>query len=314
MNKVTTFIGQISTKDKEAWLNKIKPLLKGISIVPYEDLTNEQKLNIEVAIVANPDPDELLELKSLQWVQSLWAGVERLLTDLPQAEFGIVRMIDPNLSSTMAEAVLAWTLYLHRDMPEYLIQQKNKIWQQNELIEIKDRNIGLLGLGNLGRASAEKLYLNGFNVYGWSRNKINIQGVKCFSGAKGLQKMLQNTDILISLLPLTDETDSLLNYENLGLLPSGASLINFSRGQIIDDNALLHHLESKHLKHAVLDVFNTEPLPKNNKLWDSPNITILPHISAPTNIRTASKIVVNHLLQYFETGRIPKTVIRSRGY
>jgi glyoxylate/hydroxypyruvate reductase A len=314
MNKVTTFIGQISTKDKEAWLNKIKPLLKGISIVPYEDLTNEQKLNIEVAIVANPDPDELLELKSLQWVQSLWAGVERLLTDLPQAEFGIARMIDPNLSSTMAEAVLAWTLYLHRDMPEYLIQQKNKIWQQNELIEIKDRNIGLLGLGNLGRASAEKLYLNGFNVYGWSRNKINIQGVKCFSGAKGLQKMLQNTDILISLLPLTDETDSLLNYENLGLLPSGASLINFSRGQIIDDNALLHHLESKHLKHAVLDVFNTEPLPKNNKLWDSPNITILPHISAPTNIRTASKIVVNHLLQYFETGRIPKTVIRSRGY
>jgi glyoxylate/hydroxypyruvate reductase A len=314
MNKVTTFIGQISTKDKEAWLNKIKPLLKGISIVPYEDLTNEQKLNIEVAIVANPDPEELLELKSLQWVQSLWAGVERLLTDLPQAEFGIVRMIDPNLSSTMAEAVLAWTLYLHRDMPEYLIQQKNKIWQQNELIEIKDRNIGLLGLGNLGRASAEKLYLNGFNVYGWSRNKINIQGVKCFSGAKGLQKMLQNTDILISLLPLTDETDSLLNYENLGLLPSGASLINFSRGQIIDDNALLHHLESKHLKHAVLDVFNTEPLPKNNKLWDSPNITILPHISAPTNIRTASKIVVNHLLQYFETGRIPKTVIRSRGY
>jgi glyoxylate/hydroxypyruvate reductase A len=314
MNKITTFIGQISTKDKEAWLNKIKPLLKGISIVPYEDLTNEQKLNIEVAIVANPDPDELLELKSLQWVQSLWAGVERLLTDLPQAEFGIARMIDPNLSSTMAEAVLAWTLYLHRDMPEYLIQQKNKIWQQNELIEIKDRNIGLLGLGNLGRASAEKLYLNGFNVYGWSRNKINIQGVKCFSGAKGLQKMLQNTDILISLLPLTDETDSLLNYENLGLLPSGASLINFSRGQIIDDNALLHHLESKHLKHAVLDVFNTEPLPKNNKLWDSPNITILPHISAPTNIRTASKIVVNHLLQYFETGRIPKTVIRSRGY
>jgi glyoxylate/hydroxypyruvate reductase A len=314
MNKITTFIGQISTKDKEAWLNKIKPLLKGISIVPYEDLTNEQKLNIEVAIVANPDPDELLELKSLQWVQSLWAGVERLLTDLPQAEFGIVRMIDPNLSSTMAEAVLAWTLYLHRDMPEYLIQQKNKIWQQNELIEIKDRNIGLLGLGNLGRASAEKLYLNGFNVYGWSRNKINIQGVKCFSGAKGLQKMLQNTDILISLLPLTDETDSLLNYENLGLLPSGASLINFSRGQIIDNNALLHHLESKHLKHAVLDVFNTEPLPKNNKLWDSPNITILPHISAPTNIRTASKIVVNHLLQYFETGRIPKTVVRSRGY
>jgi glyoxylate/hydroxypyruvate reductase A len=314
MKKMTTFIGQISTKDKEAWLNKINPLLNDISIVPYEDLTNEQKLEIEVAIVANPDPKELLELKNLLWVQSLWAGVERLLTDLPQAEFGIVRMIDPNLSSTMAEAVLAWTLYLHRDMPKYLMQQKNKIWQQNKLIEPKERNVGLLGLGNLGRASVEKLCLNGFNVYGWSKKKTNIQGVKCFYGATGLQKMLKYTDILICLLPLTDDTDSLLNYENLGLLPRGASLINFSRGQIVDDNALLHYLESRHLKHAVLDVFNTEPLPKNSKLWDSPNITILPHISAPTNIGTASKIVVNHLLQYFETGRIPETVVRSRGY
>jgi len=314
MNKITTFVGQISTTDKKAWLNKISPFLKNIIIVPFEDLTKEQKLDIEVAIVANPDPKELLELKNLVWVQSLWAGVERLLAELPQAKFGIVRMVDPNLSSTMAEAVLAWTFYLHRDMPKYLLQQKNKIWLQNELIEIKERNVGILGLGNLGRASAEKLFLNGFNVYGWSRNQTNIQGVKCFSSAIGLQKMLKETDILICLLPLTDETDSLLNYKNLGLLPHGASLINFSRGQIVDDNALLQHLDSGHLKHAVLDVFDIEPLPKESSLWNSTNITILPHISAPTNIRTASKLVVNNLLQYFETGKIPETVERSRGY
>ena len=314
MNKITTFVGQISTTDKKAWLNKISPFLKNIIIVPFEDLTKEQKLDIEVAIVANPDPKELLELKNLVWVQSLWAGVERLLAELPQAKFGIVRMVDPNLSSTMAEAVLAWTFYLHRDMPKYLLQQKNKIWLQNELIEIKERNVGILGLGNLGRASAEKLFLNGFNVYGWSRNQTNIQGVKCFSSAIGLQKMLKETDILICLLPLTDETDSLLNYKNLGLLPHGASLINFSRGQIVDENALLQHLDSGHLKHAVLDVFDIEPLPKESSLWNSTNITILPHISAPTNIRTASKLVVNNLLQYFETGKIPETVERSRGY
>ena len=314
MNKITTFVGQISTTDKKAWLNKISPFLKNIIIVPFEDLTKEQKLDIEVAIVANPDPKELLELKNLVWVQSLWAGVERLLAELPQAKFGIVRMVDPNLSSTMAEAVLAWTFYLHRDMPKYLLQQKNKIWLQNELIEVKERNVGILGLGNLGRASAEKLFLNGFNVYGWSRNQTNIQGVKCFSSAIGLQKMLKETDILICLLPLTDETDSLLNYKNLGLLPHGASLINFSRGQIVDENALLQHLDSGHLKHAVLDVFDIEPLPKESSLWNSKNITILPHISAPTNIRTASKLVVNNLLQYFETGKIPETVERSRGY
>ncbi|HFC91720.1 MAG TPA: glyoxylate/hydroxypyruvate reductase A [Leucothrix mucor] len=314
MKEITTFVGQISSKNKEAWLNKINPLLTNITIIPYEDLTHEQKLDIKVAIVANPDPKELLELKNLLWVQSLWAGVERLLTELPQAEFGIVRMVDPNLSSTMAEAVLAWTFYLHRDMPKYRLQQKNKIWQQNELIEPKERNVGILGLGNLGRASAEKLFLNGFNTYGWSKNQANIQGVKCFSGATGLEEMLKQTDILICLLPLTDETDSLLSYENLGLLPHRASLINFSRGEIVDDKALLKHLNSRHLKHAVLDVFNTEPLPKNSDLWKSPSITILPHISAPTNIRTASKLVVHNLRQYFETGKIPETVVRSRGY
>ena len=314
MKKIITFVGQISIKDKETWLNKISPQLKNITIIPYENLTIEQKLEIEVAIVANPHPKELLELKNLKWVQSLWAGVERLLAELPQAEFGIVRMIDPNLSSTMAEAVLAWTFYLHRDMPKYLRQQKNKVWQQNELVEIKERTVGVLGLGKLGRSAAEKLFLNGFNVYGWSRRQASIQGVKSFSGAVGLQEMLKKTDILVCLLPLTGETEGLLNYENLGLLPRGASLINFSRGQVIDDGSLLQYLEDGHLDHAVLDVFNTEPLPKSSNLWHSSNITILPHISAPTNIRTASDLVINNLLQYFETGKIPETVSRSRGY
>jgi glyoxylate/hydroxypyruvate reductase A len=314
MRKTIAFIGQISTKDRAAWLGKISPLLENIEIIPFENLTDKQKLEIEVAIVANPDPKDLLTLKNLLWVQSLWAGVERLLAELPQADFGIARMIDPTLSTTMAEAVLAWTFYLHRDMPKYLLQQKTKIWQQNELVELKERNIGILGLGNLGRTSAEKLFLNGFNVYGWSRGQTDIPGVKCFYGSAGLKNMLKKTNILICLLPLTDETHGLLNYENLGLLPRRASLINFSRGQIVDDSALLQHLENGHLKHAILDVFDIEPLPKSSRLWDSQNITVLPHISAPTNIRTASELVANNLLQYFETGRVPETIVRSRGY
>ena len=121
MKNIITFVGQISTHDKDVWLNKISPFLGDITIVSYENLTHEQKLNVEVAIVANPDPKELLELKNLLWVQSLWAGVDRLLAELPESKFGIVRMVDPNLSSTIAEAVLAWTLYLHRDMPKYLL-------------------------------------------------------------------------------------------------------------------------------------------------------------------------------------------------
>lgn len=304
----------MSKKDQDAWLAAIRPLLVDATITLYEEISAEQRLNIEVAIVANPDPEQLAMLPELRWVQSLWAGVERLIDELPTENFDIVRMIDPNLASTMAEAVVAWTFYLHRDMPKYLFQQKQKIWQQSDLVELKDRNIGVLGLGQLGRAAAEKLLLNGFNVSGWSRHLSNIAGVKCFAGMDQLADILAETDILICLLPLTTETHYLLNDKRMSLLPKGASIINFSRGQIIDEDALLLHLESAHLDHAVLDVFETEPLVITSALWDSPNITILPHISAPTNIRTASKIVARNLMTYFETGKIPETISRTRGY
>tara|TARA_R110001583_G_scaffold66881_2_gene191746 strand:- start:1093 stop:2037 length:945 start_codon:yes stop_codon:yes gene_type:complete len=314
MNNQIVFIGKITNKERETWIATITPLLIGVKIVTYDELTTEQKLNIEVAIVANPEPEQLAEFPNLRWIQSLWAGVERLVAELPNAKFDIVRMVDPTLASTMAEAVLAWTLYLHRDMPKYLYQQKQKLWLERDLIEIKDRHIGVLGLGKLGTASAQKLLLNGFNVSGWSRSLTNIKGVKCFSGEEGLKELLAQTNILICLLPLTNETHALLNAQSMSILPPGASIINFSRGQIIDEKALLQHLESGHLAHAVLDVFEVEPLPVSSALWDSPDITILPHISAPTNIRTASELVANNLTHYFEAGEIPEAVQRARGY
>ena len=314
MQKCIAFVGNIPNHEKQSWLAKIGPLLKNTRLIPFEELSATECLTIEVAIVANPDPKELAELPNLRWVQSVWAGVERLVAELPNAHFDIVRMIDPNLASTMAEAVLAWTLYLHRDMPKYRCQQDRKVWIQHGLVDLKDRKIGILGLGQLGKAAAEKLVLNGFNVGGWSRRSTELEGVKCFSGAEGVNQLLAETDILICLLPLTKDTQQLLNDKSLGLLPKGASIINFARGPIIDEEALLSHLESGHIEHAVLDVFKTEPLPTDSALWTAPNVTVLPHISAPTNIRTASKIVATNIARYFESGEIPEAVIRTRGY
>ena len=314
MKKNIAFIGQVSMDEKAAWITRIQSLLTETTIIEFEALSTEQKKEIKVAIVANPEPTQLAELPNLVWIQSLWAGVERLLLELPDTNFSIVRMLDPNLASTMAEAVVAWSFYLHRDMPKYRQQQTQKIWQQHDLIELKDRRIGILGLGLLGKASAKKLLLNGFNVSGWSRNLAKIEGVTCFSGKTGLARILSQSDILISLLPLTNETQYLLNEHNISLLPQGASIINFSRGKVIDEKALLTHLDNDHLNHAVLDVFNIEPLPVDSALWTSPHITILPHISAPTNIRTASELVARNLQQYFETGTIPAAIVRSQGY
>jgi len=218
---IVAFIGNISTSEEEAWIKQISLGLSGVRVIAFSQLSLAQKSRVKVAIVANPDPLEIKELPELRWVQSLWAGVERLVNESANKDFEIVRMVDSNMANTMSEAVLAWTLYLHRDMPKYLQQQKEKNWHQQKLIETKDRKIGVLGLGNIGKTCAERLLLNGFNVAGWSRTPKLIKGVDCLDGPEGFKQLLSQSDILICLLPLTKMTLGLLNLETLKSLPKG---------------------------------------------------------------------------------------------
>jgi glyoxylate/hydroxypyruvate reductase A len=314
MSAVIPFVHQLSESEATAWLNVLHPLLPNAELLPFSALTPQQCQQVEVAIVANPQPADLAALPNLRWVQSLWAGVERLLTETQDAEFAIVRMTDPQLAVTMAEAVLAWTLYLHRDMPRYRAQQTARVWQPHPVALPSEQTVGILGLGNLGRASAQTLVQQGFDVWGWGRSPQMLDRVICVSGSSRLQELLERSQILICLLPLTPQTQGLLNYQTLSDLPHGASLINFARGPIVDTDALIHHLDSGHIAHAVLDVFEIEPLPIDSPLWSHPSITILPHISAPTHRQTASKIVANHIHTFLQTGAIPPAVDRVLGY
>jgi glyoxylate/hydroxypyruvate reductase A len=314
MNTPIPLVARLGADDERDWLHALRAALPEQTIVPFGDLTREQRRAVDVAIVANPDPDQLLDLPNLTWVQSLWAGVEELLSRAAKADFEIVRMTDPHLASTMADSVLAWTLYLHHDMPLYQAQQQAKIWRQHPLRQSSERNVGVLGLGNLGKASAAKLAGHGFSVHGWSRSRTEISGVATFTGEQGFGEVVSRSDVLVCLLPLTNETRLLLNRERLALLPNGAAVINFARGPIIDHEALIEYLDAGHLSHAVLDVFDVEPLPRENLLWTHPSVTVLPHISAPTNIQTASLIAAENISRYRATGIIPQGINRARGY
>lgn len=119
MSLIIPLLSQLDPAEQQAWLTALRQTLPEHTIVPLADLTAAQRADVVVAIAANPDPRDLATLPNLRWVQSLWAGVETLVADTQGADFAIVRMIDPQLAKTMAEAVLAWTLYLHRDMPRY---------------------------------------------------------------------------------------------------------------------------------------------------------------------------------------------------
>ncbi|AXH12568.1 NAD(P)-dependent oxidoreductase [Halarcobacter bivalviorum] len=314
MKRIVPFVSGCDEETTNLWLEHLQRQMSEYKIIPFEELSEEQKLSSTVAIVANPNPKDIAQLKNLKWIQSLWAGVEKLLQDLPNSSFKIVRMTDLQLAKTMAESVLAWTLYLHKNMPLYLKQQKQKQWKQHIETLPEERNILVLGLGNLGLMSVQKLKENGFSVSGWARTKKEIEGVTTFYEEEGLIQALKGADIVVCLLPLTDETKNLLNKQKLDLLHKKASLINFARGAIIDYEYLAKRLDKKELCHAVLDVFDIEPLPSSSSFWENENITVLPHISAPTNMKTASKIASKNILEYFKKGIIPPFVDTKKGY
>lgn len=315
MKLIIPFVSSYLTNlEKKKWVTVFKKKIKGNTIVQFEKLKPQDYRKVKVAIVANPNPKHLLKFQNLRWVQSIWVGIEDLVRNLRNTKIKIVKLKDPEMQRTMAEAVLAWVLYLHRKMYIYKSYQDKKIWKQEDYIEPRKLSVGVLGLGELGVSAAKVLIRQGYNVFGWSRNLKKISGLKSFSGNNGLKKILKVSDIVIILLPLTDKTYHFLNFKTLSNLKKGSMIINFGRGRIIKSYDLLKLLRSKHIKHAVLDVFEKEPLPKDHPFWSSKNITILPHISALTNFETASDVVKKNILVFKKSGKIPESVNVKIGY
>jgi glyoxylate/hydroxypyruvate reductase A len=299
---------------QEEWRAALAAAMPEETILPFSVLSAEQRRQADIAIVANPDPADVAALPNLAWVQSLWAGIERLVGELGADAPPIVRLVDPELSRAMAEAVLAWTLYLHRDMPAYAGQQRRRVWQALPYRAPSRTRVGLLGLGALGAAAAACLLRAGFSVEGWSRSEQTLPGIETATGAAGLSGLLAHSDIVVCLLPLTAETCGLLDRARLAQMKPGASLINFARGPIVVTPDLIAALDSGHLAHAILDVFDVEPLPPDSAFWDHPRVTVLPHISAPTDRVTAAGIVAANVRRYRASGRCPDAVDRARGY
>jgi len=295
-------------------LQKLRAAMPAETILPMRDIADGDFASVDIAIVANPDPADLARLPNLKWIHSTWAGVERLVSELKDSPLPIVRLVDPQLSFNMAEAVLAWTYYLFRDVPAYARLQRERNWHPLGYRRADQTTVSLLGLGALGTAATSRLKEAGFQVAGWSRLPKQLEGVETFSGEDGLMAILAKTDILVCLLPLTHETTGMLAARHFAALPKGAEFINFARGKIIVTADLVAALDSGHLKHAVLDVFETEPLPVEDALWRNPGITILPHISGPTDPDTAAGIVAANIAAYRRTGVLPATVDRTRGY
>lgn len=314
MHNTIAFVSRYDQQQNQNWLKALNNALKTQNIIAVDEMSKAQKQACSIAIVANPDLANIALLPNLQLIHSLWAGVETLVDGLPQNSAPIIRLKDPELTRTMAEAVLAWSYYIQRDMPFYRLNQMAKKWQPRIYRSPSSMTIGIVGFGTLGQASAKILNQAGFHVVGWSRTPKKIDGFKTLTGDDGLTELLHDSDIVVLLLPLTKQTKGLMNDSRFLQMKQGAVLINFARGPIVDAQAMLKAIERKQLSHVVLDVFNVEPLPPTCPYWHNEAITLLPHIAAETSMTSAAQIVADNIATWQKTGCLPALVDRHLGY
>lgn len=274
---------------------------------------------IECAVVANPEKGSLQGLPQLKWIQSLWAGVESLLADETIPPHVIIsRMVDPALTAAMQESALWASLHLHRRFGDYAHQQQKCEWRSLPQQAAGDIKIGVLGLGHMGSAVATRLSSIGYEVWGYRLHENTSHALAPNIGIchqkQALYEALANTAIVINLLPLTKQTQGILNRSLFYALPQGAHIVNFARGGHLVEKDLLQALDAKHIDRAILDVHHQEPLAIEHPFWSHPRITLWPHIAATTTPTTAAKVVAQQWRAWQAKAPVLYTVKRHLGY
>jgi len=275
--------------------------------------------SITYAVVWKQPPSILSGLPNLRAIFSIGAGVDHIIADRTVPNVPIVRVVADNLTQHMTEFVVWRVLDHHRQGALYRTQQKRKVWREPAQPPAEEVTVGIMGLGNLGTASARALKALGFRINGWSRSKKDVEGVTTFHGEDGLKPFLNATDILVVLLPLTPATRGLVDYGLLKQLRrsnalGGAVLINAGRGRLQKDDDILRALEDGTLKEASLDVFEVEPLPRTSALWAHPKVFVTPHAAATSD---PNHLVAPMLEQMdaFERGEPLRNLVdRKAGY
>jgi len=302
----------------ERWKTRFEEVCRDRRVLPLPEARQEATA-VHYAAVWKPAPGELAAFPNLKVIFNLGAGVDALMADKTLPDVPLVRVAVGDLTDRMAEYVVLHVLMHHRQELYLRESQREKRWAPKHQWPANAISVGLMGLGVLGANAAEILRRVGFRVAGWSRSERRIEGVECFHGDAGLAPFLQRTDILVCLLPLTQETRHILNrsvFEKLNRTsPMGAPvLINAGRGGLQNEADLLACLDEGMLGAASLDVFAQEPLPADSPFWIHPRVVLTPHNAADTDPDEISKYVARQIARYEGGGALENVVDRKRGY
>ena len=272
----------------------------------------DQPEDVVCAMVWKQPPGVLKKFINLKLLFAMGAGVDHVLTDeqIPE-DIPICRVIDPQMAFSMSNYIIMAVLNYHRSFYDFEKAQRNRHWAQFEFEE-RELKVGVLGIGHLGMDCAIKLHQLGFSVFGYSPS-LKQTPFPSFSGDE-LDVFLQNINVLICTVPYTQHTHALLNKALFQKLKLPTYLINVSRGKVQVEKDILSALDSGLLSGAFLDVFETEPLPKESPLWLHPKIKLTPHIASLTHPKASVYQVLNCFDQMEKGLPIPQLVDRQKMY
>ena len=296
----------------EKWSEIFKQKAPNINLVNEDNCDPNE---VDVALVWLPPEGFLKKFKNLKGVINLGQGVDHLLKPgIVPEKLPIIRLVDNDMSKQMSAWVSLQVLRETRFLEEYKKFEKEKKWQAVDFIPSNRWNIGVLGIGAIGKHVALSLSNFGYNVKGWSRSKKNIDGIKCYYGESGLHKILVDSKILICILPLTPETKHIISKKTMSYLPDGSTIINAGRGGHINESDLLDMIDNGKIKNAYLDVFETEPLPSDHIFWRHKKINVWPHIAAETNTETSINQIIDATNCLMNNIKPANQIDRNKGY
>jgi glyoxylate/hydroxypyruvate reductase A len=261
-----------------------------------------------------PDEHLLSQYPNLKCLHSVAAGVDHLGTGLLSSGLPICRIVDENQKQGMLEYVLWGVLNRHRNFDKNRDNQMASTWHRYPQQAASELTVSVLGLGALGQFVAEGLAQFGYQVAGWSRSQKNVKNIACYSGSDGLKTLLSRTDILVNLLPLSSETKGILSQGVFDSMPKGGYLINCGRGGHMVREDLVNALESGQLRGALLDVFDTEPLPKTDAFWQLSGVVITPHVASDVSLSTIIDQVAANVMSFSKGVELTNTISSIKGY
>jgi glyoxylate/hydroxypyruvate reductase A len=279
--------------DAAPWRVAFRELMPELEVRVWPDMGDPGEIG--VLFTFRPPPGLLAKLSSLKLLQVIGAGVDQLAGETVPSGVLVARTVDAGLIEGMVEYVLGQVLHFHRQFDAYDRFQQKTTWQRLPRIEARDRRVGIMGLGPIGTAVAATVASFNFDVVGWSRTPRALASVRTFAGEHEFAAFLADIAILVNLLPLTTSTRGVLCRSLFDRLARGASVINAGRGGHCVTADLVAALDTGQLGGAVLDVFETEPLPADSPLWAHPKIRVTPHIASTASPRTAVPAVVENI-------------------